>query len=402
MATQIDYGTNTGGGLAERLVLAMAERIEAGELVITLPYGVDRLFKGPKPGPAAALRVEHPRAYRRLLFGGTMGFAEAYMDGDIDTPDLAALVDLMIKNQAALLAALDRQRWTRVLKRVAHKLRPNTRRGARRNIAHHYDLGNDFYAHWLDRSMTYSSAMFDHPDQPIADAQDNKYRNIARLAQIGPDDHVLEIGCGWGGFCSWAARNIGCRVTAVTISAAQHAFAAERLCIEGLNDKVDLRLQDYRDTDGTYDGIVSIEMVEAVGEPYWPAYFQTLRNRLRPGRRAALQSITIDEAYFESYRRSVDFIQQYIFPGGMLPSPMRLHAEAEQAGLTRMETQRFGPDYARTLAHWRRSFDVAWPQIQKLGFDERFRRMWQYYLIYCEAGFNIGRIDVLQTALSRD
>ncbi|MEM7119626.1 MAG: cyclopropane-fatty-acyl-phospholipid synthase family protein [Pseudomonadota bacterium] len=402
MATQIDYGTNTGSGLAERVVLAMAERIEAGELVITLPYGVDRLFKGPKPGPTAALQIDHPRAYRRLLFGGTMGFAEAYMDGDVDTPDLAALVDLMIKNQAALLGALDKQRWTRVLKRVAHKLRPNSRRGARRNIAHHYDLGNDFYAQWLDRSMTYSSAMFDHPDQSIADAQDNKYRNIARLARIGTDDSVLEIGCGWGGFCSWAARNIGCRVTAITISPAQYAFAAERLHNEGLNDKVDLRLQDYRDTDGTYDGIVSIEMVEAVGETYWPAYFQTLRNRLRPGGRAALQSITIDEAYFESYRRSVDFIQQYIFPGGMLPSPTRLHAEAEQAGLTRVETERFGPDYARTLAYWRRAFDTAWPQIQTLGFDERFRRMWQYYLIYCEAGFNIGRIDVLQTALSRD
>ena len=402
MATNIDYRTNTGGGFTERLVLAIAERIEAGELVITLPYGGERLFKGSKPGPAAALRIEHPRAYRRLLFGGTMGFAEAYMDGDVDTPDLAALVDLIIKNQAALLAALDRQRWTRALKRLAQKLQPNTRRGARRNIAHHYDLGNAFYAHWLDRSMTYSSAIFEHPGQPIEDAQDNKYRNMARLAQIGPNDHVLEIGCGWGGFCRWAARNIGCRITAITISPAQHAYAAERLQTDGLNDHVDLRLQDYRDTVGTYDRIVSIEMVEAVGEAYWPVYFRTLRDRLRSGGRAALQSITIDETYFEAYRRSVDFIQQYIFPGGMLPSPTRLRAEADQAGLTCVETQRFGLDYARTLAHWRVAFDNAWPQIQKLGFDERFRRMWQYYLIYCEAGFDTRRIDVLQTAFARD
>ncbi len=402
MATHIDYRANTGGGLAERLILAMAERIEAGEFVIALPYGGERLFKGPKPGPAAAIRINHPRAYRRLLLGGSMGFAEAHMDGDIDTPDLAALVDLLITNQTALLAALDRQRWARALKRVAHKLRPNTRRGARRNIAHHYDLGNEFYAHWLDRSMTYSSALFDHPDQPIEDAQDNKYRNIAALAEIGPDDHVLEVGCGWGGFCSWAARNIGCRITAITISPAQHAFAAERLQAEGLGEKVDLRLRDYRDTDGTYDRVVSIEMVEAVGEAYWPVYFQTLHDRLRPGGRAALQSITIDEAFFEAYRRRVDFIQQYIFPGGMLPSPTRLRNEAEQAGLVSTGTQRFGPDYARTLAHWRRSFDEAWPRIRDLGFDERFRRMWQYYLIYCEAGFTTRRIDVLQTAFARN
>ncbi len=389
------------GGLAESLVLALAGRIDAGELSLTLPHGGERLFKGAQAGPRATLRIHHPRVFRRLLFGGTLAFAEAYMEGDCDSPDLAALVEFVIRNESALMTVLDGQRWTRALQRLGHRLRPNSKRGARRNIARHYDLGNDFYALWLDPSMSYSSAVFERPGESFEAAQDNKYRRMAELAGIGANDRVLEIGCGWGGFCSWALREIGCRVTAITISPAQYDFAARRLQAEGLGDRVDLRLQDYRDIDGSFDRIVSIEMLEAVGEKYWPRYFATLRDRLVPGGRAALQVITFADELFEAYRKDVDFIQRYIFPGGLLPSPGRLGEEARHAGLEWHGGDSIGPHYARTLALWRRSFEAAWPDVHALGFDERFRRMWRYYLAYCEAGFETGRIDVLQAALSK-
>jgi cyclopropane-fatty-acyl-phospholipid synthase len=389
------------GGLAESLVLALAARIEAGEIAVTLPHGGERLFKGAQPGPRAALTVYHPRVFRRLLLGGTLAFAEAYMEGDCDSPDLAALVEFVIRNEAALLTALDGQRWCRALQRLGHLLRPNSKRGSRRNIARHYDLGNDFYALWLDPSMTYSAAVFERPGDSLPAAQDNKYRRMAEFAAIGPNDSVLEVGCGWGGFCSWAAREIGCRVTAITISRAQYDFAARRLQAEGLAGRVDLRLQDYRDIDGSFDRIVSIEMLEAVGERYWPRYFAMLRDRLVPGGRAALQVITIADDLFEVYRKDVDFIQRYIFPGGLLPSPARLGEEARGAGLDWHGGESIGLHYARTLAVWRRSFEAAWPEVLALGFDERFRRMWRYYLAYCEAGFETGRIDVLQAALSK-
>jgi len=249
------------GGLAESLVLALAARVNTGELAITLPHGGERFFQGAQAGPGAALRVHHPRSLRRILLGGTLAFAEAYLEGDCDSPDLAALVEFVIRNEAALLTALDGQRWTRALQRLGHLLRPNSKRGSRRNIARHYDLGNDFYALWLDPSMTYSSAVFERPGESFEAAQDNKYRRMAELAAIGPGDRVLEVGCGWGGFCSWAAREIGCRITAVTISPAQYDFAARRLQAEGLAERVDLRLQDYRDIDGSFDRIVSIEMI---------------------------------------------------------------------------------------------------------------------------------------------
>ena len=389
------------GGLAESLVLALAARVNTGELAITLPHGGERFFKGTQAGPGAALRVHHPRALRRILLGGTLAFAEAYMEGDCDSPNLAALVEFVIRNEAALLTALDGQRWSRALQRLGHLLRPNSKRGSRRNIARHYDLGNDFYALWLDPSMTYSSAVFERPGESFEAAQDNKYRRMAELAAIGPNDRVLEVGCGWGGFCSWAAREIGCRITAVTISPAQYDFAARRLQAEGLGGQVDLRLQDYRDLDGSFDKIVSIEMLEAVGEKYWPRYFATLRDRLVPGGRAALQVITIADDLFETYRKDVDFIQRYIFPGGLLPSPGRLRDQVRGAGLEWQGCESFGLHYAHTLKIWRRAFETAWPQVRALGFDERFRRMWRYYLAYCEAGFKTGRIDVLQAALAK-
>jgi len=388
-------------GLAENLVLSSAGRIEAGELSITLPHGGERFFRGAQEGPKAHLQVHDPRMFRRTSLGGTLAFAEAYMDCDCDSPDLVALIEFVIRNEEALMKSLDGRRWARLLPKLGHWLRPNSRRGARRNIAWHYDLGNDFYALWLDPSMTYSSAVFERPEETLQAAQGNKYRRMAELAAIGPDDHVLEVGCGWGGFCSWAAREIGCRVTAITISRDQHDFAARRLQAEGLADRVDLRFQDYRDLDGHFDRIVSIEMLEAVGEAYWPTYFTMVRDRLRPGGRAALQVITIDDEFFEDYRSDVDFIQRYIFPGGLLPSPGRLRDQVLRAGLEWGRAEGFGEHFARTLAIWRRSFEVAWPDVVGLGFDERFRRMWRYYLAYCEAGFRTGRIDVLQAAVSK-
>lgn len=389
-------------GVAENLVLALAGRIETGELSITLPHGGERTFAGHCLGPRARLHVHDPSVFRRILLGGTLALAESYMAGGCDSPDLVALVDLVIRNEDELLRSLDGRPWARMLPRLGRWLRPNSKRGARRNIAWHYDLGNDFYALWLDPTMTYSAAVFDRPEQPLEAAQTNKYRRMAELATIGPDDHVLEVGCGWGGFCSWAAKEIGCRLTAITISRDQYNFAAQRLQAEGLNDRVDLRFQDYRDLDGSFDRIVSIEMLEAVGEKYWPTYFAMLRDRLRPGGRAALQVITIDDRHYEAYRNDVDFIQRYIFPGGHLPSPRRLRAQVAGAGLDWQGADCIGSHYARTLKIWRRSFEASWPDIEALGFDERFRRMWRYYLAYCEAGFKTGRIDVLQAAFAKN
>jgi cyclopropane-fatty-acyl-phospholipid synthase len=389
------------GGVAESLILALVARIERGELSVTLPDGGERLFKGPEAGPRAALRVHHPRFFRGLLFGGALAFGEAYMEGDCDSPDLSALAELIIENEAALLTALDGRRWARILRRLCHLLRGNSKRGARRNIAHHYDLGNDFYALWLDPSMTYSAAVFERPGESLQAAQDNKYRRMAELAAIGPGHRVLEVGCGWGGFCSWAAREIGCHVTAVTISRAQYDFAARRLQAEGLAGQIELRLQDYRDIEGSFDRIVSIEMLEAVGEKYWPRYFAMLRDRLVAGGQAALQVITIDDDHFAAYRNNVDFIQRYIFPGGLLPSPSRICDQVRRAGLAWQGAEDLGPHYARTLAIWRRAFEAARPEVLGLGFDERFLRMWRYYLAYCEAGFKTGRIGVLHAALSK-
>ena len=350
--------------------------------------------------------MRDPRVFRRLLSGGDLGLAESYMDSEWESPDLAAVIALGAANDAVLARTLAGTAWARLAGRLVHKLRPNSKRGSRRNIAAHYDLGNDFYGAWLDPSMTYSAGLFaSASDDDLAAAQDRKYRRIAALADIARGHHVLEIGCGWGGFCTWAAREIGCRVTAITISREQYDFTRARVRAEGLEDKVEVRLQDYRDLSGSYDAIVSIEMLEAVGEAYWPVYFRQLRARLRPGGKAALQVITIADERFDDYRRSVDFIQRYIFPGGMLPSPEKLTGLTAEAGLALSSVECHGGDYARTLRLWRRRFEQAWPAIQRGSqgrFDSRFRRMWRYYLAYCEAGFDAGRIDLLHLTLQRE
>lgn len=329
---------------------------------------------------------------------GDLGFAESYMAGEWDTNDLTALMKAIGPNESGsrIRQGLFSERMR---ERVRHALRSNSRHGSRRNIAYHYDLSNEFYTRWLDPSMTYSSAIFDEPGLSLETAQQRKYQRLLNALDAQPGDHILEIGCGWGGFAEEAGRR-GCRVTGVTLSREQLAYARNRIRKAGLDKLVTLEFRDYRDIAEEYDHIVSIEMFEAVGERYWPLYFETIGACLRPGGKAALQIITIDESAYHYYRRRTDFIQRYIFPGGMLPPVERLEQLAEDAGLAIREQYLHGHDYARTLKHWHRAFDACRDEIQALGFDEGFRRMWKYYLSYCETGFLLGRIDLLQLVLS--
>ena len=388
----------TGRRILDRLM----SRLEAGSLTVTLPNGEQANYRGAAPGPAADICINRVRTFHRLLVGGDIGFAQAYLDGDWHSDDLVALIELAARNQRSLTTEIRGWSALRLANRLIHVLRPNSRRGSRRNIAAHYDLGNDFYRLWLDPTMTYSAGMYAAGDDDLRAAQDRKYRRMAAIAEIRPHHHVLEIGCGWGGFCTWAAANIGCRVTAITISREQYDYAAARVAAAGLGDRVTVRLVDYRDLAGQFDRVVSIEMLEAVGEKYWPTFFATLRNRLTVGGRAALQVITIADDAFPAYRARADFVQRYIFPGGMLPSPAVLRDQVDGAGLTWRQDDDYAADYARTLAAWRARFEDSWPEIAAQGFDEAFRRRWRYYLAYCEAGFNVRRVGLMQLAVTRD
>jgi cyclopropane-fatty-acyl-phospholipid synthase len=383
-----------------RSLLRSLQNIRHGQLSVLLPNGSRQVFTGEQAGPVASLRLHHPlRLMLRMLQHGDIGFAEAYMAREWDSGDLGELLHLLAVNEPYLHQGGSRLlQW---LDRLQHRLRRNDLRGSRRNIAYHYDLGNDFYRLWLDPTMTYSAALFDSPGEALDQAQQRKYRQILAQLDAKPGSHLLEIGCGWGGFAEYAARQ-GYRITGITLSQEQLAFARERIERAGLNGRVELRLQDYRQLDEQFDHLVSIEMFEAVGEIYWPRYFDTVRRCLRPGGRASLQVITIAHDHFTRYRRRTDFIQKYIFPGGMLPSVPRFNHLAEQAAL-RVCTQRFhGHDYATTLRHWDQRFGAAAKSVIAQGFDERFLRMWHYYLAYCEAGFRSGRIDLMQVALEAD
>lgn len=390
-------------GLGSAGLLALAAQLRVGTLTVQLPDGSRHTFAGPQAGPRAVLVVRHPRLFRRLVIGGMLGFCEAYLDGDWLCTDLAALFELALRNRSSLDRVLAGQRWFQILQTLGHRLRPNSRAGSRRNIAAHYDLGNAFYRAWLDETMTYSAALFADLDQaePLEPAQRRKYAAIAARLGLAPGHHLLEIGCGWGGFAAFAASECQARVTAITLSRAQHAFASDRIVALGLQDRVEVQLADYRDVSGRFDRIASIEMFEAVGESYWPAYFRALSDRLRPDGRAALQVITIDERLFPDYRRSADFIQKYVFPGGMLPTEPILRQQAAKAGLAWGGSEGYGRHYARTLALWQQRFQAAWPQLVPLGFDHRFKRLWEQYLAYCQAGFTTGSLDVLQLTLTR-
>ncbi len=384
-----------------RMVARGALSLRYGRIIAILPNGEALRYEGPEPGETGVLQIHDYALADRLVNGGSLGFAEAYMDEIWSTPDLPKVLHVFNKNADWMISLFRGTAWMRWLGRIAHFWNRNTRRQAKRNIEAHYDLGNDFYAHWLDSTMTYSSARFAEPGQDLAAAQANKYDALIHRLDLTPEHTVLEIGCGWGGFAEHAAKTVGCAVTGITISREQFDFARERIFRAGLAEKVDIQYCDYRDVTGRFDRIASIEMFEAVGEAYWPRFFGQVRDRLVEGGRAGLQLITIRDDYFEDYRRSADFIQKYVFPGGMLPSPSVLARQVREAGLAITDTMTFGVDYADTLSLWHKRFLDVWPEIHAMGFDERFRRLWTYYFAYCEAGFRAGSIDVAQVRLER-
>jgi len=380
-----------------RLLGRLLRDLSCGGIDLGLPDGSRLCGRAALPGPQATITLHRWRAVARLFLRGDIGLAESYRDGDWSTPDLPALLEFGIRNEGGWGATLDGTPPVRWLFRALHLARGNSRRGSRENIAFHYDLGNDFYRHWLDADLIYSSGLYGDGDDSLEAAQAAKLariRSLLRLDDLPADAHVLEIGCGWGALAIDLAGRHPARVTGLTLSAEQLAHARGRVAAAGLADRVDLRLQDYRDATGSFERIVSIEMLEAVGERYWPVYFETLRQRLKPGGVAVIQVITIAEAQFDSYRRGADFIQRFIFPGGMLPSKTALRTAAEGAGLSLQTALSFGDSYAATLVEWRRRFLQARSSIASLGFDEAFMRLWEYYLCYCEAGFRAGRVDV--------
>ncbi|KQW23104.1 cyclopropane-fatty-acyl-phospholipid synthase [Afipia sp. Root123D2] len=384
-----------------RLAFGFAAKLRRGTLDITLPDGRTIRCGGLEPGPAATMTIHSYGFAWRFLNGGDIGIAEAYLRREWDTPNLTQFLYIFCVNHDLIQVMLGNKPLVRAVQHLQHWFHRNTKRQARRNIYAHYDIGNAFYSAWLDPSMTYSSAIFEDNTHDLTAAQHNKYRRLAEAIHLQSGQKLLEIGCGWGGFAEFAAKSYDVKVVGLTISTEQHDFAQRRIQAAGLSEKVEIRLQDYRDERGQYDCIASIEMIEAVGEQFWPNYFGQLRDRLKPGGFAGIQAITIQDRFFQTYRREVDFIQRYVFPGGMLPSPQVLKSLGDKFGVPVIRERIFGEDYAKTLATWRDNFRAAWPNLMPLGFDERFRRLWEYYLAYCEAGFLSGNIDVRQVIFAK-
>lgn len=381
-----------------RPFISVLNRIRVGTLRLTTPEGFQLRF-GDGSTPHADIQLQTWSALKRIFRGGDVGLAECYRDGEVTCSDLTMLLRIALRNRTTLEKVFRRNRLINAFYRMRHLMRPNNRRGSSRNIQAHYDLGNDFYRIWLDESMTYSSARFsDGLDGDLGRAQANKYQRMIELAEAKPGGPILEIGCGWGGFAEYAAR-AGYRIDGVTLSPSQLDYALDRINEAGFQGQVSLSLRDYRALSGKYDHIVSIEMLEAVGEAYWDRYFSKLNELLNMGGRAAIQTIVIRDDLFERYRRHSDFIQQYIFPGGMLPSSGRLHDLALSHGFEISATESFAADYAETLRRWRWKFHANKERVLGLGFDTAFVRLWEFYLAYCEAGFDEQRIDVMQCAL---
>jgi len=389
---RVSEAATSCSGITRRLARLLSAGLEYGSLRIETPSGERIELTGRQPGPEACLQLRRWRSLSRLAMGGAPGFARAYVSGDWSSPDLVAFLTLAFRNYAARPGA-SRFHWP-LLGRMRHALNRNTRLGSRRNIAAHYDLGNEFYRLWLDAGMNYSAALFSTPTQSLECAQQNKIDRALALLAPRHGDRVLEIGCGWGAFLERLLEGTECSALGVTLSSEQLAYARRRLARSVSTGRCDLHLQDYRDVSGTFERIASIEMLEAVGEAYWPTYFASVRRRLSAGGVAVLQVITIDEARFERYRRRPDFIQQHIFPGGMLPTRQIIAEQAMRAGLELVEQDSFAESYALTLACWRARFHFGWPKIARLGFDDRFKRMWDYYLSYCQVGFENGALDV--------
>lgn len=381
-------------GLVAGLLAKRLATFSRGHLVVSLPSGISIVQAGHLDGPRAHIRVLRWRALLRLIVEGDIGLAAGYIEGDWTTDNLPAVLEYGMANERALTNAANGNPVVLAINRLLHRRRRNSRKGSRRNIAAHYDLGNDFYAHWLDPSMHYSSALFETSTECLSVAQKRKLARIVDMLGLDGGESVLEIGCGWGAVAERLVAEHGCHVTGLTLSREQADYARQRLSAAGLAQRTSIALRDYRDVTGRYDRIVSIEMFEAVGERYWPVYFDTLARTLKDDGCAVLQVITIDEAAFEAYRRRPDFIQKYIFPGGILPTKSALRALAQNAGFTMTQQLSFGRSYGHTLAAWRRAFHKHWDEIRPLGFDERFRRMWDYYFCYCETGFRHDAVDV--------
>ena len=374
-------------------VFETVQKINTGRVDFNLPDG--RVFRaeGKNTGPVTSLEIKDNDLFARLIREGDLGFCEAYLEGGWDTPDLQAFMDGVHADNEAVYDGFPGMKLRFWLQR-------NSKRQALKNISYHYDLGNEFYQLWLDETMTYSSALFKTGQESLESAQIAKYASMVDQMNVKPGEHVLEIGCGWGGFAEYAAKERGLKVTGLTLSTEQLEFARKRIADQGLSDQVSFKLQDYRDETARYDGIASIEMFEAVGQKYWPVYFQKVRECLEPGRSATLQIITVNHERWELYRKGVDFIQKYIFPGGMLPSPVVLRREVEKAGLNVVKSIEFGPSYSQTLRRWYDDFNDKWDKVAPLGFDERFRRMWNMYLTSCASTFSSGNCDVTQITLS--
>ena len=382
-------------------VFNLVRKLNSGRVDFILPDGRQFRAEGAKPGPVAEVFINNPDVFARLVREGDLGFSDAYLDGWWTTPDLQAFMDFIHADNDDMYDEFPGMGLVRAWEKARFWFQSNSKRQALKNISYHYDLGNDFYSLWLDDTMTYSSALFSTSQESLENAQVAKYASMIDQMGVKPGDHVLEIGCGWGGFAEYAAKERGLKVTGLTISKEQLDFARKRINNNGLGDKVNLKLQDYRDETGVYDGVASIEMFEAVGEKYWPIYFNKVKQCLKPGKQATLQIITIHDARWEVYRKGVDFIQKYIFPGGMLPSPTVLRQEVAKAGLNVQHSIEFGKSYSQTLRRWFEVFNDQWDTISGMGFDDRFRRMWNFYLTSCAATFESGNCDVTQITLQK-
>lgn len=390
------------GRMCQFLLRKLMAGLECGCIRFILPDQQEINFAGNESGPTATLEFNSYSGIFRLCFGGYMGLGEGYINGDWTTPSLRSLFHFGITNQEPFKKKLSGNHLIKISRRMLRFLQRNSKTGSKRNISYHYDLGNDFYKLWLDSSMTYSSGLYEDLGVSLEEAQYRKYRRIIQKLELKPYHRVLEIGCGWGGFAEIVAKETGASVTAITISQEQYEYAVNRVKKVGLQEKVDIQLLDYREVSGNYDRVVSIEMLEAVGESYWPDYFNTIAQNLKQNGKALVQVIFVPDKRFESYRSKSDFIQRHIFPGGMLPSPKMMTRQAQMAGLIVDESFNFGSSYGRTLDQWHHRFIENWGLIEVMGFDDRFKRLWEYYLNYTAAGFHAGTIDVGQFLIQKN
>jgi len=386
----------------EILLLKGIKKFSYGSIQIEFSDGYIENIMAKKPGPKAMLKINKPNAAKEIIQGGSVAFAESYINKDISTDNLTNLIHYCALNNDQAESTFNISILKKIVHKIFHYKNKNTKNQAKRNISFHYDLGNKFYEYWLDKTMTYSSAIFNNKSIELEAAQNNKYKKLAELSAIKNGDQILEIGCGWGGFAEFIGNNYDCNLTAVTISKEQYEYTKKRIFDANLSHKIEVLLCDYRNITGKFDKIVSIEMFEAVGKQYWNTFFKKIENILKPKGSISLQLITIDDNIYDVYKTNPDFIQKYIFPGGMLPSDKILKKLINKTSLKINSIDSFSKDYAKTLNIWNKEFNKKWDKIEKLGFDENFKLLWNYYLSYCEGGFLSKNIDLKQIKLSLD